>query len=228
MTLIALRKLSLQTSMPSSPLGLHVWFLVKPFVYFHTLCVRTVKALARLRSLAWAFAVRLCDKYNNLMSWLELLKLACNNKLCSAIDALGETLKFSWFISLWPEPQHDKTNKMSVRPVKTQISLDIHQVWSVFALCMKKPWVLSYPLSTQRRLWSDWTDAQADLSLRWAHTHFVGLSCRGSPFGHIKEITWEQMHADNFGTHVKFTVLCIIIIIVMFLSFRIDRSGQTV
>ena len=37
---------------------------------------------------------------------------------------------------------------------------------------MKKAWVLSYPLSAQRRLWSDWADAQADLSLRWAHTHF--------------------------------------------------------
>ena len=45
----------------------------------------------------------------------------------------------------------------------------------VFAVRMKKPWVLSYPLSTQRRLWSDWVDAQADLSLRRAHTHFVGF-----------------------------------------------------
>ena len=45
----------------------------------------------------------------------------------------------------------------------------------VFAVRMKKAWVLSYPLSAQRRLWSDWTDAQADLSLRWAHTHFVGF-----------------------------------------------------
>ena len=42
----------------------------------------------------------------------------------------------------------------------------------VFAVCMKKAWVLSYPLSAQRRLWSDWGDAQADLSLRWAHSHF--------------------------------------------------------
>ena len=25
----------------------------------------------------------------------------------------------------------------------------------------------------QRRLWSDWADIQADLSLRWAHTQFV-------------------------------------------------------
>ena len=55
----------------------------------------------------------------------------------------------------------------------------------VFAVRMKKAWVLSYPLSAQRRLWSDWADtqpdwsdwvdAQPDLSLRWAHTHFVGF-----------------------------------------------------
>ena len=40
---------------------------------------------------------------------------------------------------------------------------------------VKKAWVLSYPLSAQRKLWSDWADAKADLSLRWAHTHFVGF-----------------------------------------------------
>ena len=45
----------------------------------------------------------------------------------------------------------------------------------VFAVCIKKAWVLSYPLSIQQRLWSDWADAQADLSLRWAHIHFVGF-----------------------------------------------------
>ena len=45
----------------------------------------------------------------------------------------------------------------------------------VFAVRMKKAWVLSYPLSTQWRLWSDWAEAQADLSLCWAHTHFVGF-----------------------------------------------------
>ena len=27
----------------------------------------------------------------------------------------------------------------------------------------------------QRRLWLDWADAQADLRLRWVHTHFVGF-----------------------------------------------------
>ena len=45
MALIALHKLNLQTRMRSIPLGLYVWFFVRPFVYFHTLCVQTVKAL---------------------------------------------------------------------------------------------------------------------------------------------------------------------------------------
>ena len=40
------------------------------------------------------------------------------------------------------------------------------------AVRMKKHWVLSYPLSALQRLWSDWADAQADLSLRWAHRSF--------------------------------------------------------
>ena len=44
----------------------------------------------------------------------------------------------------------------------------------VFAIRMKA-WVFSYPLSAQQRFLSDWADAQADLSLRWAHSHFVGF-----------------------------------------------------
>ena len=72
MVLFILRKLILQTRMPSHPVGLDVWFLVGPFNYFHTLCMRTAKALVRLwmGRLAWAFAGRLCAKYHNLMSWL--------------------------------------------------------------------------------------------------------------------------------------------------------------
>ena len=48
----------------------------------------------------------------------------------------------------------------------------------VFAVRMQKAWVLSNPMSAQWRLWSDWIDAKADLSLRWAHTHFVGFLTR--------------------------------------------------
>ena len=37
---------------------------------------------------------------------------------------------------------------------------------------MKTVWVLSYLLSAQLRLWSDWADAKVDLSLRWANMSF--------------------------------------------------------
>ena len=73
--LFILRKLILQTRMRSYPVGLDVWFLVRPLMYFHTTRVRTAKALARMRRLAWAIAGCLCDKYHNLMSWLIYFKI---------------------------------------------------------------------------------------------------------------------------------------------------------
>ena len=47
----------------------------------------------------------------------------------------------------------------------------------VLAVRIKKVWVLSYPLVAQRRLWSDWADAQTDLRLWWAHMPFCWF-CR--------------------------------------------------
>ena len=83
-----------------------------------------------------------------------------------------------------------KPTKWPVRPAKTRINLGIRPVWSVFAVRLKNARVLSYPLSTQRRLirlgecpgWfeSDWADAQADLTLRWAHVILLILSWVGS------------------------------------------------
>ena len=71
------------------------------------------------------------------------------------------------------EPRHDKTNKMICVP-----SEDSDQpghppsLIRVCAVHLKQKWVLSYPLSAQRRLWSDWADAQADLSLHSAQRSF--------------------------------------------------------
>ena len=79
------------------------------------------------------------------------------------------------------ELPHDKTNKVACAP-----SEDSDQpghppsLIRVFAVRMKKQWVISYPLSALRRLWSDWVDAQADLSLRWVHIILLVLSCCGS------------------------------------------------
>ena len=41
------------------------------------------------------------------------------------------------------EAPHVKTNKMTVHPAKTQISLGIHSVWSEFSLCTQ--WVAKDP-----------------------------------------------------------------------------------
>ena len=77
------------------------------------------------------------------------------------------------------EPPREKTNKMACsHSDDSDQPGHLPSLISVFAVHMKKAWVLSYPLSTRRRLWSDWADAQADLSLRWAHwahSHFVGF-----------------------------------------------------
>ena len=64
---------------------------------------------------------------------------------------------------------------MSVRPAKTQVSLGIHPVWSESSLYAQ--WVAKGPrfLHADSEDWSDWAHAQADLSLRWAHTPLVGF-----------------------------------------------------
>ena len=71
--------------------------------------------------------------------------------------------------------RHDKTSKMTAPSEDTDQPGHPPSLIRVFAVHMKKAWVLSYPLSAQRRLWSDWADAQTDLSLRWAHSHLVGF-----------------------------------------------------
>ena len=76
------------------------------------------------------------------------------------------------------EPRHDKTNKMSVRPAKIQISLGICPVWSESSLCTQC--VAKDPML----LYADSEDSDHPPSLIWV---FAGrtaillvLSCRGS------------------------------------------------
>ena len=80
------------------------------------------------------------------------------NKLRIAMQrGFGEnTQKYSF------EPPYDKTNKMACAPRQDS---DPPSWIRVFAVRMKKAWVISYPLSAQRRFRSNWVDAQADRSL---------------------------------------------------------------
>ena len=91
--------------------------------------------------------------------------------------------------NIWAASWQNQQNGMCAKRRLRSAWRHLPSLIKVFTIRMKKSCVLSYPLSAQRRLWSDWADAQADLSLRWAHwphcwfchevTHFVHVSCKG-------------------------------------------------
>ena len=74
-----------------------------------------------------------------------------------------------------------------VRPAKTQVSLGISPVWSVFAVRSMGSSEPNISSCGQRILWSDWVDAKADLSLRWAHRSFCWF-CRAAAHFRNKDI----------------------------------------
>ena len=67
------------------------------------------------------------------------------------------------------DQQRAKTYLLIYAQTKTQISLRICAVWSVFVLGVMKLCFLGYTKYAQWRFWSDCANAQADLNLRWAH-----------------------------------------------------------
>ena len=101
------------------------------------------------------------------------------------MDSIKIPLPMQWLY----EPPYDKTNAITVRPAKTQIRLGIRPV-DQSSLCAQ--WVakdLRF-LHADNEDWSDWADAQADLSLRWAHMPFCW-------FCHVSAIyliaVWERV-----------------------------------
>ena len=88
MVLFVVRKLILQTRMRSHTVRLDVWFLVRPFDYFHTACVRTAKALARLRGCAgspepWLVACVI----STIISWAD------------SVNMRGTLQYLSWYVT---------------------------------------------------------------------------------------------------------------------------------
>ena len=104
---------------------------------------------------------------------------------------------FSVILSSWTTGKYWavtwQKNEVIMRPAKTQISLGIRPVWSVFAEPCR-----------QRRLWSDWADAQADRSLRWAHTHFVGFV-----MSRLSYVFWQvsNFHLISFLWTIKKSIV---------------------
>ena len=72
-----------------------------------------------------------------------------NENGLAQIERIEESTKHKR-VNIWTAACQNQQN--DVCPAKTQISLGIRPVWSVFFVRMKKAWVLSYPSSAQRRL----------------------------------------------------------------------------
>ena len=90
------------------------------------------------------------------------------------------------------EPWHDKTNKMSLHPAKTQIGLGIRPVWSESSL---SAWKHLGPLTTR---WAHSEDSDQTGQMPRLIWVFAGclvtllvLSCRGSNgvFLHLKQLS---------------------------------------
>ena len=92
------------------------------------------------------------------------------------------------------EPQHDKTNNMACAPSLIRI----------FTVRSMGSWWPNVPSCGHWRLWSDWADAQADLSLRWAHMPF----CR---FCHEAAQMWfvlDRWYSINYAIVFSCSQLC--------------------
>ena len=126
-------------------------------VWYHVKClVHDISVRQHYKSAHWAP----CS--NQTLSWYDW-------KIVESDVKPEQTTTTKWAAS-WQNQQNDGApSKDSDQPGH------LPSLIRVFAVRMKKAWVLSYPLSSQQRLWSDWADAQADLSLCWAHSHFVGF-----------------------------------------------------
>ena len=86
------------------------------------------------------------------------------------------------FFPLWKmsELLHDKSNKMtSSRSEYSDKPGHPPYLIPVITVRMKKPWVLIATHWAHSEDWSDWMDAQFDLSLRWVHRSFC-LFCHAS------------------------------------------------
>ena len=105
------------------------------------------------------------------------------------------------------EPRHVKTNSDCAPSEDSDQPGHLPSLIRVFAVRMKKAWVLSYPLSAQQRLWSDWADAQADLSLHWAHTHFVGFVMLGLNYSELGK-PCQYAESGNIPLYIMQAIEC--------------------
>ena len=108
-------------------------------------------------------------------------------------------LRLIWEMTF--EPQHNKTNKMVCGPSEDSDQPGhLPSLIRAFAVCSMGSKGLSASSGGQQRLWSDWADAQADLSLRWAHMSFCRFCHEAAHLSLIMfhNLTIELAHSKTY------------------------------
>ena len=96
-----------------------------------------------------------------------------------------------------------KPTKWHVRPAKTQIILGIRPVWPESLLSAWRNLGSLATHSVHSEDWSDWANAQADLSFRWAHMPFCWF-CHAPGCGSylvILELFHHNKHRSRWFHH---------------------------
>ena len=112
----------------------------------------------------------------NIDEYWWTFKIICYN-VDEHLKSFVTTASFPWHIwqyMIWAATWQNQQSACAPSEDSDQPGHPPSLIW-VFAVRMKKSWVRSYPLRAQRRLWSDCAVTQADLCLRWAHSHFVSF-----------------------------------------------------
>ena len=103
--------------MCSHPVGLDIWFLVGPLVYFHTSCMCTAKALTRLHR---------CTDFPEPSPVTYVISKLAQIRLRPASSAYRSQSK--------SPTDSEQAWSGTLPPAKTQISLGIRPVWSKSSL----------------------------------------------------------------------------------------------
>ena len=102
--------------------------------------------------------------------WHTMMFILLRHKTAKYRSCWDEKWLFcAFFFTVTSRVKYEKIAYMSRLMTKPAILIRVFAVRSVGSKGAK------LSLYVQRRIWSDWADAHADLSLWWAHTHFVGF-----------------------------------------------------
>ena len=124
--------------------------------------------------------------------------IACGSERVSKIH-LFKFSKMFILLWLWNEPGHSISYQTACAPSEDS-EQSVHSCCLIRVFTRHSVGSLGSNVSSggQRRLWSDFADAQVSLSLRWSHVHYCRKCCVPTE---ISSIQYRLKKNQNIFTH---------------------------